>query len=91
MSQPLTNELLELIRQRTNAATAGPWILSIEGRDHPLGGESVILRGKNHEKDDLYLIGGTLDDYIFVANARQDIPLLLDEIDRLQKGLNQLS
>jgi hypothetical protein len=87
MSTPLTKNVLASIKKRCDAATAGPWIPSIEGRDHPLGGESVILRGKNREKGDLYLIGGTEDDYIFIANSRQDIPVLLNEIERLQEEL----
>jgi hypothetical protein len=87
MSKPLTKEMLHSIRQRCEAATPGPWIPSIEGRDHPLGSDTVILRGINREEKDLYLIGGTVEDYIFVANARQDIPILLDEIKRLQKEL----
>ena len=84
MTQPLESEYLKAVQKRCNLATKGPWIASIEGRDHPLGGDTVILRGTNRDKDDLYLIGGTANDYDFVANARQDIPMLLQEIERLQ-------
>src|SRR5688500_17905325 len=40
----LTDEKLESIQRRCNAATPGPWISSWEGRDHT-SGDNVILRG----------------------------------------------
>jgi hypothetical protein len=94
MSKSLTSDYLEEVRKRCDASTKGLWIASVEGRDHPLGGETVILRGVSseenvnvREEDDFYLIGGTVADYDFVAHAKQDIPLLLDEISRLKKLL----
>ena len=87
MGDTLSDDILQIIRKRWEASSPGPWISSVEGRDHPLGGETVILRGENREADDLYLIGGTIADYDFVANAKQDIPLLLAEIERLKKLL----
>jgi hypothetical protein len=90
MSTSITKEKIDSIKDRCDSATSGPWIPSIEGRDHPLGGENVILRGVNRSEIDLYLIGGTVADYIFVAHARQDIPLLIAEIERLQKEIQAL-
>ena len=87
MIELLSNGYLETVRKRCDAATRGPWTTSVEGRDHPLGGETVIIRGANREEDDLYLIGGTVEDYDFIACARQDVPLLLNEIERLRKLL----
>ena len=94
MSEPLTNDYLEDVRKRCYTSTKGLWIASVEGRDHPLGGETFIMRGVTdednvfrREADDLYLIGGTIADYDFVASAKQDIPLLLGEIERLRKLL----
>lgn len=83
MSEPLLSEQLMEIRNRCSAATPEPWISYVEGRDHT-SGESVIVRGINGSEEDLYLIGGTTADQDFVAHARQDIPRLLDEIDRLR-------
>jgi hypothetical protein len=84
MHEPLSKEYLDSVRTRCEASTNGPWKASIEDRDHPLGGESVILRGINGSENDLYLFGGTVQDYDFVACARQDVPLLLDEIEQLK-------
>ena len=86
MSELLSDKYLNEVRTRCDAATNGPWISLIEGRDH-LSGESVIVRGLNRVEDDLYLIGATVQDQDFIAHARQDIPLLLDEILQLRKLL----
>jgi len=98
MSEPITNDYLETVRKRCDSSTKGLWIASVEGRDHPLGGETVILRGVSREddvlrrdEDDLYLIGGTVADYDFISHAKQDIPLLLNEVARLRKLLKKTS
>ena len=77
---------LEEIRKRCEAATSGPWISYVEGRDH-LAGDSFIKRGGERRKEDLYLTGGTVADQDFIAHARQDIPSLLEEVERLRKRL----
>jgi hypothetical protein len=84
VSQLLSDEYLNEIRKRCDAATASPWISFVEGRDHS-SGENVVVRGANGTEDDLYLTGATKEDQDFIAHARQDIPLLLDEIERLRK------
>ena len=72
------NELLA-IRIRTEKATKGPWKAFIEGRDFECGSSFIQTQG-----DDIEPTGATEADYDFIANARQDIPKLLDEIDRLR-------
>jgi len=84
----VTKEHLKKIRNRYEKATEGPWIASVEGRDHT-SGDSVILRGPKGSNEDLYLIGGTEFDYDFIAHAKQDIPLLLGEIERLRRLLEE--
>lgn len=84
MKEPLSKKYTEEVRKRYTMATSGPWVSIIEGRDQPLGGESFIQRG---DEDDLYLLGAKEADLDFIAHARQDIPLLLDEIERLQELL----
>jgi hypothetical protein len=92
MTENLPAEKLAEIKKRCDQATRGPWVASIEGRDH-FGGDNVIKRGgDNSEEDlDLYLHGGTIFDYDFVAHAKQDIPLLLGEIERLQAVIEGLT
>lgn len=87
MDQPsLSEEYLEEVRRRCESVTPGPWISFVEGRDHT-SGDNVIVRGPEGSEEDLYVIGGTAADQDFIAHARQDIPLLLKEIERLQSLL----
>jgi hypothetical protein len=86
-NKPLTQAYLEEVRKRCETATRGPWISFIEGRDHT-SGDSVIKRGPGGIEEDLYLTGSTVEDQDFIANARQDIPLLLEEIRRLREILS---
>jgi len=88
---PLTNEEVAAIRARCAAATPGPWRAYIEGRDHT-SGSSFIMTGEGEVRgDDIELSGATLADQDFIAHARQDIPRLLAEIQRLQNLGQQAS
>ena len=85
----LSKEYLEEVRKRYEATTPEPWVSFVEGRDF-WGGDSVIARGpESIEEDlDLYLpVGTTIADQDFIAHARQDVPTLLEEIERLYKLL----
>ena len=79
----ISNEELLAIRQRAENATAGPWKAFIEDRDMQCGSSFIQTNG-----EDIELTGATEEDYDFIANARQDIPKLLDEIERLKSLLN---
>lgn len=88
MHEPMSDEDLNAIERRCNAATPGPWRAFIEGRDH-LGGDSFIMTGPEGERgDDIYLstYGKAVDDadHDFIAGARQDVPRLLAEVRRLR-------
>ena len=74
------------IRELANAAAAGPWAASIEGRDH-VGGSNIIMTqaAKNGLRRDFDILGATPADMDFIASARQDIVALLDEVQRLQR------
>jgi hypothetical protein len=87
-----TAKEIERIRARCNAARTGRWLSWFEGRDHT-SGSSFIQIGEGKDRDeDLYLSGDdrpiSVEDHDFIANARQDIPFLLAEIDRLNNLLN---
>jgi hypothetical protein len=54
-----------------------------------VSGSSFIRVGDGPQRrDDIELCGATLADYDFIAHARQDIPLLVDEVRRLKALLN---
>ena len=81
----ISNDELNLIKQRCDKATKGPWISYVEGRDHSSGSNFIMTGDENNRGDDIELIGGTIDYQEFIANARQDIPRLINEIKRLKK------
>lgn len=62
----------------------GPWISHVEGRDHS-SGSSFIQTGVGAVRgEDIELSGASADDQDFIARARQDVPLLLEEVERLR-------
>ena len=88
--EPLTEERLVEIRGREKAATQGPW------RD-----DCVVGRRKNFEssyvvrdKDGFAIVDvlpiSAYHDAAFIAHAREDIPALLDEVERLRAENEQL-
>ena len=84
----ITDKEIEEIENRCKNATEGPWVSYVEGRDHT-SGSNFIMRGNGaNRKEDLELIGATVADQDFIANARQDIPRLLGEIARLRSLLD---
>ena len=76
-------ELIE-IEQRVNQTQNGPWKAYIEGRDHTSGSSFIMTGTGNSRKEDIELNGATDADYDFIANAKQDIPKLLQMIKELQ-------
>ena len=87
---------LEEIKARYQATTIAPWVASIEGRDHESGSHFImtgIAVGEDIKQtkrgEDLEIHGATIADLDFIAHARQDIPALVEEIERLQKLIAQ--
>jgi len=72
---------LRQIADRCSKATAGPWTSFVEGRDHTSGSSCIRTGGTA----DLEVGGATEADLDFIANARQDIPFLLGELERLSR------
>ena len=93
----MTDQEIIEIKKRAEMATKGLWKSYIEGRDHESGND-FIMTGISENEDiwsegrgtDIELMGATQVDQDFIANARQDVPKLLDEIERLKKEINNL-
>jgi hypothetical protein len=88
----MTKDELEEIKVRYQATSIAPWVSFIEGRDCESGSSFImtgIEKGENiwgeNRGEDLEIIGATNADLDFIAHARQDIPRLLEEIERLKK------
>ena len=84
----ITTEELAAMKARIAATTPGPWISYFEGRDH-MSGDSFIQTATQ----DIYISaedyagggGHFCADQDFVAHARQDMPRLIAEIERLHQ------
>lgn len=70
---------LDAVRERLIAATPGPWRSWVEGRDHDSGSNFIETAG-----EDIELAGATAADQDFIASARQDVEVLLNEVERLK-------
>ncbi len=90
----MTAERLKEIRERANKATRPPWI--VEENDRYITGyitsEHHRYAGNTSERTDSVCSPGTLtvQDADFIAAARQDVPDLLDEVERLRKALSAI-
>lgn len=86
----LMEEELSAIEKRANEATLGPWKSYIEGRDHTSGSNFIMTGTSEDRGEDIELIGATIADQDFIAAARQDVPMLVAEVRRLNELLNKL-
>lgn len=92
----MTTPSYDRIRERVNAATPGPWAWDEEGfmgagsvwcaseQDSLFGGPIAEPSG------DCYPRGGYApkEDMTFIAHAREDVPTLLDALDRVRQVLD---
>ncbi|WP_255951610.1 hypothetical protein [Streptomyces odontomachi] len=83
MTAPLTPEREQEIRTRAEAATPGPWCTDLweiyQGAEYEPGLSSWVGETCRAEDPD-----GARADAAFIAGAREDVPALLAEIDRLR-------
>lgn len=75
---------LQEIAARVAAASPEPWRASLEGRDHESGSDIILVGTGSDRRDDIELVGAASADCDFIANARQDVPVLLEEVARLR-------
>ena len=87
-SKPMTQEQLDAIQERVDATTEGPWEQCGRGID---GGPSSITEVVTLDVECMgYCYGGTglgvqnEAEAEFIDHARQDVPALLAEVERLR-------
>lgn len=91
-SNELTEEELDRIERLLDAATAGPWISYLVGRDADSDVNCIELGSCNElgSFQSIELVGGSAADQDFIASARQDLPRLLTEVRVLRARLDLL-
>jgi hypothetical protein len=80
VSDDYIHELRALLKQ----LSPGPWVSHIEGRDHTSGSNFIMTGAGQARGEDIELAGASAADQDFIARAREDVPLLLDEVERLR-------
>ena len=83
----MTSLDLAAIRQRVEKATDGPWNT---GFDYEKNDPIVLAPGYIEHTIDYTLTEHGKADAEFIAHAREDIPALLDEIDRLNATIQRV-
>ena len=83
MGTPLETDIsereLDQMERRSRAATPGPWFSLVVGRDLEAGLNCIEVGYRAME-----VLGGTVADQDFIANAREDMPRLIEEVRRLR-------
>jgi hypothetical protein len=77
----MNNDRIAAIRERCEKATPGPWKIDTYENDHRVTIGTVEAK-QRHVANWVYL-----NDAVFIAHSRSDIPYLLTEIDRLTAEL----
>jgi len=87
----MTEEQLEAIRKRAEKATEGPWFHTgyhVATKPGISGGYPPNSASICETFDGEYIENNNgINDASFIAHAREDIPKLLAEIDRLRNGI----
>lgn len=84
----MTEEELEEIEKRANAATEGPWEV-VPDPDKPY--LDKVVRHYGHLTDLLAQCFHTNGNATFIAHAREDVPALIAEVRRLRAENQELS
>lgn len=89
----ITNEELQVIRERAGRATPGPWEIFREFNIQSANSHRLVAGSggysSNHEQEKVYR--ENVANAQFIAHARQDIPDLLTKVEWLQGEIEYLS
>ncbi|ATN94393.1 hypothetical protein BSP21_046 [Bacillus phage BSP21] len=89
MTEKLTKDRLEEIRKRSEKAKEGPWKFCGNKWGDLVVYSPTVRGGRNNggEIAEIEFTTTQLEDADFIANARQDIPALLNHIAELEAEL----
>lgn len=82
--QKVTADYIEELKRLLSRIAPGSWVSHVEGRDHTSGSSFIETGVGGARGEDIELSGASSDDQDFIARARQDVPLLLNEVERLR-------
>jgi len=78
-------EQLNAIKERAEKATPGPWFFDV-GRKERLDCRPAVIEHFDYDHGESFIHGDIADitDAEFIANAREDVPALVAEVERLK-------
>lgn len=81
-------EQLNVIKERAAKATAGPWFFGV-GRKERLDRRPAVIEHFDYDHGESFIHGDIADitDAEFIAHAREDVPALVAEVERLQESV----
>lgn len=84
----MTEQELQAIKERVEKATPGPWGFD-KGKKEHMDRRPAVIEVFVEEENEWFISGDISDlkDAEFIAHAREDIPALIAEVERLQKAL----
>lgn len=84
----MNKEQLDAIKGRVANATPGEWIIDNSSDDRPYITD-IWFDGEENGHVEIHRYGASAESYDaeFIAHARQDVPTLIAEVERLQKAL----
>jgi hypothetical protein len=89
----LDDEALDRLLRLSDLGDPPPWTSSVEGRDHMSGDTFLMIGADGDRREDLYLSrdSGPADaaTHDLIAQARNALPVLIEEIRRLRSELAQ--
>lgn len=85
-NQQITKRLQD-IKDRLNRTKETEWVVYLEGRDFSSGSSFIMVNFGAERLNDIEVLGVNDHELDFIANSKNDIKFLLDEIDRLKKLL----
>ncbi|WP_327335870.1 hypothetical protein OG384_04350 [Streptomyces sp. NBC_01324] len=89
---PMTSDRLAQIRNRKlDEVTAGPWLVADDENGQPLVYVETLRDGRTGARVLLVADGASEADMQFAASARNAVPDLLAEVDRLRTALSDAS
>lgn len=87
----LDDDALARLVRLSDRGDPPPWTSFVEGRDHTSGETFIMVGAEDDRREDLYLTrdSGPADaaSYDLIAEARNALPILIEEILRLRSEL----
>lgn len=87
MNNQQVTKRIQDIKERLSRTRENEWVVYLEGRDFTGGSSFIMVHFGEERLNDIEIFGVNDNELDFIANSKNDIKFLLDEIDRLKKIL----